>query len=316
LRKRVNDVTGEREYHIRFDKQAGERLDKFLVDALPEFSRSRIQHLIADGYVTVNGSSAKKAGQPLDAGATLTVRIPPAAPTKLVAEQIPLDIIFENDDLLVVNKPAGMVVHPAAGHASGTLVNAALGHDPEIEGIGGEERPGVVHRLDKDTSGLIALAKNERAHRWLQDQFRLRHVEKTYLALVDGKPPTPSGRVETYIGRDPKNRKRMANVSKAKGRDAISEYKTLESFKHHTLLEFHPLTGRTHQIRLHCAFLKCPIAGDDVYGRKTPTVQTSRHFLHAFRLAITLPNGTESRIFEAPLPLELNRILEELHKDD
>jgi 23S rRNA pseudouridine1911/1915/1917 synthase len=315
LRKRVNDVIGEREYHIQFDKQAGERLDKFLADSLTEFSRSRIQQLIAGGFVTVNGSPAKKAGQALDAGAALTVRIPPAAPTELVAEQIPLDIIFENDDLLVVNKPAGMVVHPAVGHASGTLVNAALGHDPEIEGIGGEERPGVVHRLDKDTSGLIVLAKNERAHRWLQDQFRLRHVEKTYLALVNGKPPTPSGRVETYIGRDPKNRKRMANVSKAKGRDAISEYKTLESFEHHTLLEFHPYTGRTHQIRLHCAFLKCPIAGDEVYGRKEPKVQMSRHFLHAFRLKITLPNENAPRVFEAPLPVELNRILEELQKD-
>ncbi len=308
-------MTGERVYQIQFDGRAGERLDKVVAEALTDFSRSRIQQLIAGGFVTVNGSPAKKAGQPLDAGAALTVRIPPAAPTELVAEQIPLDIIFENGDLLVVNKPAGMVVHPAVGHASGTLVNAALGHDPEIEGIGGEERPGVVHRLDKDTSGLIVLAKNERAHRWLQDQFRLRHVEKTYLALVDGKPPTPSGRVETYIGRDPKNRKRMANVSKAKGREAISEYKTLESFEHHSLLEFHPFTGRTHQIRLHCAFLKCPIAGDEVYGRKNHSVQMSRHFLHAFRLKITLPNEKEPRIFEAPLPVELSRILEHLQKD-
>src|SRR5690606_39240510 len=150
------------------------------------------------------------------------VRIPPTVPTELLAEDIPLDIVFENDDLLVVNKPAGMVVHPAAGHSSVTLVNAVLGYDPDLEGIGGEERPGVVHRLDKETSGLILLAKNERAHRWLQDQFRLRKVEKTYLALVDGKPPTPSGRVETYIGRDPKNRKRMAIVSENKGREAIS----------------------------------------------------------------------------------------------
>ena len=133
-----------------------------------------------------------------------------------------------------------MVVHPAVGHTSGTLVNALLGYDPEMEGIGGEERPGVVHRLDKETSGLIVLAKNERAHRWLQDQFRLRKVEKSYLALVDGKPPTPAGRVETHIGRDPKNRKRMAVVSASKGREAISEYKTLESFRNHALLEFHP----------------------------------------------------------------------------
>lgn len=286
-----------------------------MVEVLPDFSRSRIQGLIADGFVEVNGRSARKAGQPLEAGAALTVRIPPPAPTDLAAEQIPLDIIFENDDLLAVNKPAGMVVHPAAGHSSGTLVNAVLGYDPEIEGIGGEERPGVVHRLDKDTSGLILLAKNERAHRWLQDQFRLRKVEKTYLALVDGKPPTPAGRVEAFIGRDPKNRKRMAVVSKAKGREAVSEYKTLESFERHTLLEFHPFTGRTHQIRLHCAFLKCPIVGDEVYGRKTPTLPLSRHFLHAHKLEIVLPGETASRTFEAALPGDLQEILEQLRKE-
>ncbi|MCC6500177.1 MAG: RluA family pseudouridine synthase [Anaerolineales bacterium] len=301
----------DRVLNFRFNKTSSARLDKFLVESLPEFSRSRIQGLIADGFVEVNGQTARKAGQPLEAGAVLTVRIPPPIPTDLVPEQIPLDIVFENDDLLVVNKPAGMVVHPAAGHARGTLVNAVLGYDPEIEGIGGEERPGVVHRLDKDTSGLILLAKNERAHRWLQDQFRLRKVEKTYLALVDGKPPTPSGRVEAHIGRDPKNRKRMAVVSANKGREAISEYKTLESFKHHTLLEFHPLTGRTHQIRLHCAFLKCPIAGDEIYGRKNATVQINRHFLHAFKLKITLPGENAPRTFESPLPSELQKTLDE-----
>lgn len=305
----------ERVLHFQYEKQTTERLDRFLVESLPEFSRSRIQGLIADGFVDVNGSPARKAGQPLDAGAALTVRIPPPLPTDLIPEQIPLDIIFENDDLLVVNKPAGMVVHPAAGHARGTLVNAVLGYDPEIEGIGGEERPGVVHRLDKDTSGLILLAKNERAHRWLQDQFRLRKVEKTYLVLVDGAPPTPSGRVEAFIGRDPKNRKRMAVVSQAKGREAISEYKTLENFKSHTLLEFHPQTGRTHQIRLHCAFLKCPIAGDEVYGRKISTIGSKRHFLHAFRLKIVLPGEQETRTFEAPLPNDLQQSLDDLRKE-
>src|SRR5690606_27408949 len=175
-----------------------ERLDKFLVSCLPEFSRARLQGLIADGFVLINNIPAKKSGQIIENGFEIQVRIPPSAPSGLVGENIPLDIIFENDDLIVVNKPAGMVVHPAAGHASGTLVNAVLGYDPDLEGIGGEERPGLVHRLDKETSGLIVLAKNEQAHNWLQDQFRLRTVEKTYIALVDGKPPTPTGRVEAY----------------------------------------------------------------------------------------------------------------------
>ena len=299
---------------FRFDKEISERLDKFLVRQLPEFSRSRIQGLIADGFVDVNEHTAKKAGQTLESESMVTVRIPLPVPTDLVAENIPLDILFENDDMLVVNKDAGMVVHPAVGHADGTLVNAVLGHDPEIEGIGGEERPGVVHRLDKETSGLILLAKNERAHRWLQDQFRLRRVDKTYLALVDGRPPTPSGRVEAHIGRDPSHRKRMAIVSESRGREAISEYKTLESFKSHTLLEFHPLTGRTHQIRLHCEFLGCPIVGDKVYGRKKTSVDIDRHFLHAARLKIILPAETEPRTFEAPLPDELENVLAALRR--
>lgn len=297
---------------FRYDGEKAERLDKFLVTRLPEFSRARLQGLIDDGFVLINEVRAKKSGQSIDPGAEIEVRIPPPVPSGLVGEDIPLDIIFENDDLIVVNKPAGMVVHPAAGHASGTLVHAVLGYDPDLEGIGGEERPGLVHRLDKETSGLIVLAKNERAHRWLQDQFRLRVVEKTYLALVDGKPPTPTGRVEASIGRDPSHRKKMAIVTAGKGREAVSEYKTLESFKDHTLLEFHPHTGRTHQIRLHCQFLGCPIVGDSIYGRKSLSVDIDRHFLHAARLKIILPNEKTPREFEADLPEELKRVLNEV----
>jgi 23S rRNA pseudouridine1911/1915/1917 synthase len=302
----------DRVLNFQYDKETPERLDKFLVEQLQEFSRSRIQGLIADGFVDVDGNTAKKSGQPIESGSRLTVRIPPPIPTDLIPENIPLDILFENEDLLVINKPAGMVVHPAVGHASGTLVNAVLGYDPEIEGIGGEERPGVVHRLDKETSGVILLAKNERAHRWLQDQFRLRKTEKTYLALVDGKPPTPSGRVEAYIGRDPSHRKKMAIVPESRGREAISEYKTLESFKAHTLLEFHPLTGRTHQIRLHCAFLGCPIVGDEIYGRKKHSIPMGRHFLHAWRLKILLLGEEQPKFFEAPVPDDLEKVLRAL----
>lgn len=297
-----------------FNGEKAERLDKFLVASLPEFSRARLQGLIAEEFVSVNGMPAKKAGQVLEVGAEIEVRIPPPVSSGLIAENIPLDIVFENDDLIVVNKPAGMVVHPAAGHASGTLVNAVLGYDPDMEGIGGEERPGLVHRLDKDTSGLIILAKNERAHNWLQDQFRLRKVEKTYLALVDGKPPTPVGRVEASIGRDTGQRKKMAIVRPGKGRDSVSEYKTLETFKNHTLLEFHPHTGRTHQIRLHCQFLGCPIVGDSVYGKRTVTATIDRHFLHAFQLKIVLPGEKNPRTFEAELPQELKDVLEEVKR--
>jgi len=299
----------DRVLNFRFDHDDPERLDKYLVEQLPEFSRSRIQGLISGGRVDVNGHPARKAGQSLELDSWVTVRIPPTVSVDIVPEDIPLDIVFENNDLIVVNKAAGMVVHPAAGHSSGTLVNAVLGYSPNLEGIGGEERPGVVHRLDKDTSGLILMAKNERAHRWLQDQFRLRKVNKAYLALVDGKPPTPSGRVEAFIGRDPKNRKRMAIVSEKKGREAISEYLTVEEFNEHTLLEVHPHTGRTHQIRLHCAFINCPIAGDQVYGRKKSTINIKRHFLHAYRLSIALPGETKPKTFEAPLPEELERVL-------
>lgn len=299
----------DRVVSLLFEQGVSERLDKYLVGQLPEFSRARIQGFIANGHVDVNGHPARKAGQSLEAGSTVTVRIPPTIATDLIAEDIPLDIVFENDDLIVINKPAGMVVHPAVGHSSGTLVNAVLGYDSDLEGIGGEERPGIVHRLDKETSGLILIAKNERSHRWLQDQFRLRKVGKTYLALVDGKPPTPTGRVETFIGRDPKNRKRMAVVSEKKGRESISEYQTVEEFDKHTLLEFHPQTGRTHQIRLHCAFLNCPIVGDKIYGRKKPSLEIKRHFLHAYRLSILLPNEQKPKNLEAPLPDELENIL-------
>ena len=297
---------------FEFQKDQEERLDHFLVERLPEFSRSRLQGLIKDGFVTVDSVPAKKSGQLLEPGAQVVVRIPPPVPTGLVGEDIPLDIIFENNDLLVVNKPAGMVVHPAAGHETGTLVHAVLGYHPDLEGIGGEERPGVVHRLDKETSGLILLAKNERAHRWLQDQFRLRKVEKIYLALVDGAPPTPSGRVEAPIGRDPSHRKKMAIMPPGKGREAVSEYVTLEAFKEHTLLEFHPFTGRTHQIRLHCMFLGCPIVGDKVYGHRKQSIALDRHFLHASRLKIVLPGEKQARQFEALLPNELQKVLDSL----
>ncbi|HSF81366.1 MAG TPA: RluA family pseudouridine synthase [Anaerolineales bacterium] len=294
-----------------YDQEISTRLDKYLVQQLPEYSRSQLQGLIKEGFVLVNGGIAHKTGLALEKGSQVQVRIPPPVPTKLVPEPIPLDICFENADLIVVNKPAGMVVHPAAGHERGTLVHAVLAHAPEMHGIGGEGRPGVVHRLDKNTSGLILMAKNDAAHRWLQEQFRRREVEKVYLALVDGKPPTPSGRIEAPIGRDTTQRKQMA-VAPGRGREAISEYRTLEAFPNHTFLEVRPLTGRTHQIRLHLSFLGCPITGDRTYGQRKPSLAIERHFLHAARLTIRLPGENHPHSFEAPMPAELAQILRDL----
>ncbi len=303
---------GDRLGTFFFQKGDKERLDVFLTRCLPEFSRSRLQGLIKDGFVTVDGIQVTKAGADLGTGVRVEIRIPPPQPSGLVAESIPLDILFENADLIVVNKPAGMVVHPAPGHESGTLVHAVLAHAPDIEGIGGEDRPGVVHRLDKETSGLILMAKNERAHRWLQEQFKSRKVEKVYLALVDGAPPTPKGRIEAPIGRSSSHRKQMAVTPEGKGREAVSEYRTLESFKDHTLLEVHPLTGRTHQIRLHMAFLGCPIVGDKMYGHHKPSLPLERHFLHAYHLNIIIPGEATQRSFQAPIPPDLEVILEGL----
>jgi 23S rRNA pseudouridine1911/1915/1917 synthase len=301
----VND----RLVQLSYEQEESNRLDKFLVSQLPEFSRSRLQSLIKTGCVDVDGVTVTKSGHMVEKKAEIEVRIPPPKPTVLVPEDIPLEIIFENQDLIVVNKPAGMVVHPAAGHQSGTLVHAALAHTGEIEGVGGIQRPGVVHRLDKDTSGIILLAKNDAAHQWLQEEFRSRRVEKTYLALVDGAPPTVRGRVEAAIGRDPVDRKRMAVVPPNKGRSAVSEYSTITQYQQHTLLEVHPVTGRTHQIRLHMAFLGCPVTGDRLYGRRRPSLDIDRQFLHAARLKIRLPEESDYIEFEAPLPEDLSKVL-------
>jgi 23S rRNA pseudouridine1911/1915/1917 synthase len=300
---------------FRFDGEGSSRLDKYMVSCLPEFSRSRLQNLIEKGFIMVDGNVAHKSGQMINHGNMIQVHIPAPEPTQLVPEAISLDIIFENDDLMVVNKPAGMVVHPAAGHSTGTLVHAALSHAPEMVGIGGEKRPGVVHRLDKDTSGLILLAKNDQTHHYLQDQFRQRKTIKIYLALVDGKPPTPYGRIEAPIGRNGVHRKLMAVTGINKGREAVSEYRTLELFKEHTLLEVHPLTGRTHQIRVHLKFLGCPVAGDTIYGHKHATIPLERHFLHAARMTILLPGEDKPRTFEALMPDELKRVLERLREE-
>ena len=292
----------------------GGRLDLVLVRSLKDLSRSRVQQLIHEALVTVDGAVPKKSGMRLEGGERIEVRIPAVEPSGLIPEPIPLEILFENSDLLVVNKPAGMVVHPSPGHSQGTLVHAALAHSPDIRGIGGELRPGVVHRLDMNTSGIILLAKHDRALHELQSAFKHREVDKRYIALVDGSPPTPEGKIEAPIGRDRAQRKRMAIATAGLGRQAQTMYKTSRSFNEHSLLEVRPLTGRTHQIRVHLAFLGCPVVGDAVYGRKKPSLPLRRQFLHASGLTIRLPGESDPTTFEAPLPEELEGILRELER--
>jgi len=300
------------EHKFIVDDLSRDRLDKFLVEKLPDYSRSRIQTFIREGKVVVNQKQITKGGVIVESGDIVQISIPAIIESTLVPEEIKLDIIFENSDLIVVNKPAGMVVHPAAGHSSGTLVHAALHHAPHMEGIGGEIRPGVVHRLDKDTSGIILLAKNDKSHRFLQDQFRNRSVQKTYYALVDGHPPTNTGRIEAPIGRDPSHRKQMAIVPISRGRKAITEYKVIEKFENHCLISAHPLTGRTHQIRLHLGFIGCPIVGDKIYGFRKTSLDAKRQMLHAYRIEITLPGETSQRVFEAQLPEDMSLLIQHL----
>jgi 23S rRNA pseudouridine1911/1915/1917 synthase len=301
----------EREVYFEVEAPGG-RLDRFLAERIPDVTRSRIQKLIRHGLAVVDGIVITKSGYALEGGEQVELHIPPPAPSALIPEKIPLDVIYEDSDCLVVDKPANMVVHPSAGHSEGTLVHAVLGHAPDLTGIGEEKRPGVVHRLDKDTSGLIIFAKHDQAHQWLQRQFKDRKVEKTYLAITDGLPPTPQGRVEAGIGRDPKHRQRMAIQPKGKSREAVTIYHELERFEQHALLELRPITGRTHQIRVHLAFLGAPVLGDKVYGKRKVSIPVERQMLHASRLVIALPGNRKQTEFIAPLPPDFEWILSQL----
>ena len=295
--------------------QPRQRLDRFLVQALEgAYTRARVQAWIREGRVQVDDRVVTKPGWWLEHPATVTVAIPPRQPATVEPEPIPLRVLFENADVLVVDKPAGMVVHPSPGHARGTLVHAALAHAPDMAGVGGALRPGLVHRLDKDTSGVLILAKNDAAHQFLQDQFRARAVGKEYLGLVVGHPPVPRGRVEAPIARDPAHRKRMRVTPPGQGREARTDFEVLETFPGYALVRFRPHTGRTHQIRVHAAFLGTPIAGDTLYGPRQVRLPLTRHFLHAHRLTLRLPGETTPRTFEAPLPPDLVAVLDYLRR--
>lgn len=294
---------------------SGERLDKMLVAHLQDLSRVQVQALIQDGHVTVNGKPAKPALK-LDPGDTIHVMIPAPEPVVMTAESIALEIIYQDDDVAVINKPAGLVVHPGSGNESGTLANAILARWPAIGESGGEEqRAGIVHRLDKETSGLMVIAKTAVAREKLMAQFQNRTVDKEYVALLERVPKTQTGRIEAPIGRDPKQRKRMAVLRD--GKPAITEFSVMqEGFKEgQALVRFKLLTGRTHQIRVHAAFIGAPVVGDRVYGFQRQRLRLKRLFLHAVRLCFDQPTSGQRLCFETPLPLGLQNLVEKLPRD-
>ncbi len=296
---------------LRFRVEApAARLDRYLASQLPDHSRSEIQRWIKEGLVRVNQRQAKPS-LPLEPGDIITLTIPQPPPTHIQPENIPLTILYQDEDVIAIDKPAGLVVHPAAGHASGTLVNAILYHFPDLEGVGEGGRPGIVHRLDKDTSGIILVARNARAHRHLQAQFKDRTIHKTYLALVHGHLEPPQGIIDAAIGRHPRHRQRMAVVPPDKGRAARTEYQVLDFYGPTSLVQAHPLTGRTHQIRVHLAALGHPIVGDAIYGRRD-AYHLGRHFLHAHGLRFRRPADNTWVELESPLPPELQALLDRL----
>ena len=299
----------------------GQRLDRFLVDVLGDLSRSQIQKLIADGRVRV-GSRQPRANLAVHAGEQVTIDVPPPSPVAIEAEALPLDILYEDPDLAVVNKPAGMVVHPGAGHASGTLVNALLHQVDDLSGIGGELRPGIVHRLDRGTSGVMVVAKHDAAHQELARQFHDREVEKEYIALVWGVVQA-GRRIDAAIGRDPVNRQKMSARAR-RAREAVTRITRAKSFHGLTLTHVAIHTGRTHQIRVHLNAIGHPIVGDSLYGGVHRRVagdiravqRLERPFLHAWRLAFTHPTDHRRLEFTAPIPDDLQTILEELGYDE
>ncbi len=286
----------------------GDRLDRYVAGALPDLSRTTVQNLIESGQILVDGVQRKPKFH-ITPGEVVTVEFAPPVRDKIKPEPMPLDIVYEDDDLIVIDKPAGLVVHPAPGHPSGTLANALIAHAPEIS-IAGSNRPGIVHRLDKDTSGLIVAAKSDRGRTSLVSQWESRRVKKDYVALVAGSIVEDEATIDAPIGRDPKNRQRMAVVRG--GRPAVTHFRVRERFADATLLDVVIETGRTHQIRVHLAFIGHPVVGDRAYGQKDPTEMTlERQFLHASGLEFQLPDGRQVS-FSAPLPADLQAVLDTL----
>jgi 23S rRNA pseudouridine1911/1915/1917 synthase len=288
-------------------RDTGKRLDHFLLEQLPQYSRSRLQSWIKSGRVLVNGAAAK-ASFVLRGGENIEVSPGDLTPLKATPEDLPLDILYEDDAVIAINKPAGIVVHAGAGNHSGTLVNRLVHHFASLSKVGGDLRPGIVHRLDKGTSGVLLVARTDAAHQALAAQFSGRTVEKTYLALAHGDMRAESGRIRTPIERDPLRRTRMTTKSGA-GRGALTEYRARQRFEKYTFLEVRIHTGRTHQIRVHLASIGHPVAGDRLYGGQT----APRIFLHAWRIAFTTPATGERLTVEAPLPADLSAWLASLN---
>ncbi|VAX26049.1 Ribosomal large subunit pseudouridine synthase D [hydrothermal vent metagenome] len=291
----------------------GDRLDRFLALAGLGLTRTRAGKLIELGAVLVDGHTAK-ASTNVKEGQTITVNIPEPQPLDVEAQDIPLEIVYEDDDIVVVNKPAAMVTHPGAGHSHGTLVNALLHHCKFLSGIGGVLRPGIVHRLDKDTSGLIVVAKNDAAHLSMSEQLKSRTLSRKYLAVVKGFPKKREGEVNAPVGRHPKNRKKMAVVENG-GKEAVTRYKTLQEMGKATLLEISLVTGRTHQIRVHMLSINHPVIGDRTYSRGAPDYKIKRQALHAWKISFQRPSDGEVIMLKAPMPDDMKSLVELLGGD-
>lgn len=300
-----NDSILEETFKVKADQG---RIDKFLANELEGMSRSKIQLLIEEDNILVNNEPTK-ANYKVQANDEITVYIPEPEPIDVTPEDIPLDIVFEDEDVIIVNKPQGMVVHPSLGHNHGTLVNALLYHVDDLSGINGKIRPGIVHRLDKDTSGILVVAKNDDAHRFLSEQLHDRSMKRKYWTIVHGVLPHNHGTIDAPIGRDPKNRQQFAVITG--GKDSVSHFRVLDRFKDYTLLEVSLETGRTHQIRVHLNYINYPIAGDKNYGPKK-TLKGEGQFLHAHTLEFIHPRTKELMHFEADVPKYFQNIIDEL----
>ena len=291
------------------------RLDIFLSEQTEEFTRSRLKKLIEDGQVSVNGKETKKAGAEIRLGDEVCIVVPKATEYSVLPENIPVEIVYEDGDFAVINKPQGMTVHTGNGNESGTLVNALLYALDSLSGIGGVLRPGIVHRIDKDTTGLLVVAKNDKAHVSLASQIAQKTCKRTYYALLEGNLKEERGRITTDIGRHPTDRLKMAVLPEGKGKRAVTDFEATVHFgTEYTLCKFDLQTGRTHQIRVHAKHLGYPVVGDPVYGYKKQKIKTDGQLLHAWRLQLTHPTTGEEMTFFAPLPTAFAEILEKLCK--